>query len=176
MRRAYGVLRPGMFAMTSPWWEPIARAAIIYIVLLVLVRLSGKRTVGQFTPFDLLVVMLLGESVSNALNGSDESVSYGLLGAATLILLAGLTGFVASRSRPVEELVQGSAVVIGQDGRPLTDELRRHRVSEAELEEALREADCDMQDMHLAVLEADGQISILKKKAPDGARKRGARR
>ena len=48
-----------MFELSSSWWEPPARAAIIYAVLLLLVRLSGKRTVGQFTPFDLLVVMLL---------------------------------------------------------------------------------------------------------------------
>lgn len=152
-----------MFSMSSPWWEPIVRATIVYAVLLLLVRLSGKRTVGQFTPFDLLVVMLLGESVSGALNGSDESVPYGLAGAATLILLAGLTGFVASRSPRVEQIVQGSAVVIGRNGKPLADELRRHRISEADLEEALREADCDMKDMHLAVLEADGQISILRR-------------
>jgi len=152
-----------MFAMTLEWWEPVVRAAIVYAVLFVLVRLSGKRTVGQFTPFDLLVVMLLGESVSNALSGGDQSVPAGLLGAATLIALAGITGLVSSRSRRLEHVLQGSAVLIGRDGKALKEALRRHRISEAELDEALRESDCPMTEMHLAVLEADGRISILKK-------------
>lgn len=68
-----------MFEMTSHWWEPIARAAIVYGVLLLLVRISGRRTVGQFTPFDLLVVMLLSESVSSALSGGESSVTGGCL-------------------------------------------------------------------------------------------------
>lgn len=155
-----------MFAMTLKWWEPVVRAAIVYAVLLVLVRLSGKRTVGQFTPFDLLVVMLLGESVSNALSGGDQSVPAGLLGAVTLIALAGITGLAASRSRRLEHLLQGSAVLIGRDGQAFRAVLRRHRISETELDEALRESDCTMAEMHLAVLEADGRISILKKGHP----------
>jgi len=152
-----------MFVMTQDWWQPVARAAIVYAVLLVLVRLSGKRTVGQFTPFDLLVVMLLGESVSNALTGGDQSVPAGLLGAVTLIALAGITGLVSSRSRRLEHVLQGSAVLIGRDGKAFPDVLRRHRISETELDEALRESDCTLAEMQLAVLEADGRISILKK-------------
>jgi uncharacterized membrane protein YcaP (DUF421 family) len=63
-----------VFQLSEPWWELLARGAIVYLALMVLVRLSGKRTVGEFTPFDLVVVVLLGESAQGALTGGEESV------------------------------------------------------------------------------------------------------
>lgn len=153
-----------MFELSGTWWEPAARAAIVYVALLVLVRISGKRTVGQFTSFDLLVVMLLSESVSGALNGSDQSVQGGLLAAATLIALNGLAGLAAARSSRLEKLLDGEPVLLGRDGQRFDRALRRHRISQQDFDEALREADCLLPQMRLAVLEADGTISILKKR------------
>src|SRR5690606_17530982 len=115
-------------------WEFVARGVIVYMVLLVLVRLSGKRTVGQFTPFDLLVVMLLSESVSNALSGDDNSVPGGLIVAVTLIALNLLVGFISSRSRAFERALEGEPVLLGRDGRIFEDVLRRHRVGKGEME------------------------------------------
>jgi uncharacterized membrane protein YcaP (DUF421 family) len=63
-----------MFSLSLPWWEFMARGAIVYVCILFLVRLSGKRTVGEFTPFDLVVVILIGESTQGAMTGGDESV------------------------------------------------------------------------------------------------------
>ena len=151
-----------MFEMSSSWWEPPARAAIVYAVLLLLVRLSGKRTVGQFTPFDLLVVMLLSESVSQGLNGEEHSVTGGLLAAAALILLNTLVAFLTARSPGAHALVEGEAVLVGRDGELLPAVLRKNHVPLADVERALREADCDLKDMKRAFLEADGEISILK--------------
>jgi len=151
-----------MFDLSMPWWEFVARGVIVYMVLLVLVRLSGKRTVGQFTPFDLLVVMLLSESVSNALSGDDNSVPGGLIVAVTLIALNLLVGFISSRSRAFERALEGEPVLLGRDGRIFEDVLRRHRVGKGEMEEALRKAGCTLQDMRYAFLETDGEINVQK--------------
>lgn len=152
-----------MFDLDTPWWELVFRAAAIYACLLVFVRLSGKRTIGQFTPFDLLVVMLISESVSNALSGGEDSIGGGLLSAATLIGLNAVVGWAASRNRRVQVLVEGEPVLVGRDGQLFEPVLRRHRVGLADLQQALREADCDQEEMKCAFLEADGRISILKR-------------
>ncbi|MFC6284826.1 MULTISPECIES: DUF421 domain-containing protein [Polaromonas] len=151
-----------MFELQTSWWELPLRASIIYVALLVMVRLSGRRTVGQFTPFDLLVVMLLSESVSSSLNGGEDSIIGGLLAAATLITLNLLIAFLTSRSARLQQLIEGESVLIGRDGKILSGALKKYRIPVSDVEEALREADCDQTDMRFAFLEADGQISILK--------------
>ena len=153
-----------MFDLAMPWWEFPLRAAAVYLVLMLLVRLSGKRTVGQFTPFDLLVVMLLSEAVSNSLSGEDNSLAGGLILATTLVALNLTVAFISSRSKRMERLIEGTAVLIGRDGRFFDEILKSHRISSGEIEQALREADCVAGDMVCAFLETDGEISIMKKK------------
>jgi uncharacterized membrane protein YcaP (DUF421 family) len=150
-----------MFDMDLPWWEFIARGAIIYCFLLVMVRITGKRTVGQFTPFDLLVVMLLSEAVSNALSGGDQSVQGGLISATTLIALNVLFAVLTSRSRKIAELIDGRPVLLGRDGKIYDDVVKKCRVAEGDVEQALREADCPLHKMKCAFLEPDGKITIL---------------
>jgi uncharacterized membrane protein YcaP (DUF421 family) len=152
-----------MFDMQAPWWEFIARAAVVYLALLVMVRLTGKRTVGQFTPFDLIVVMLLAEAVSGSINGQDESLPGGLIAAATLVALDVLIAVASSRSRRIDAAVQGNPVLVGRDGEIYEDVLKRERVPRGDVEKALREADCDVDDMRMVILEADGNISVMKK-------------
>ena len=152
-----------MFDMQHEWWEFIVRAAAVYAVLLVLVRLTGKRTVGQFTPFDLIVVMLLAEAVSGSINGQDESLQGGLLAAATLIVLNTVIAWVSARSSKVDSALEGKPVLVGRDGTIYEDILRRQRVPVSDVEQALREHDCQIEEMRMAVLEADGTISILKR-------------
>jgi len=152
-----------MLSMSHPWWEFIVRALVVYAVLLVLVRITGKRTVGQFTPFDLLVVMLLSEGVSNSLSGGDESLPGGLIVAATLVALDVSIAFVTARSKRADAVLQGNPVLIGRDGVLYRDVLQRERVAESDVEKALRSADCSIEDMRMAILEADGNINILKR-------------
>lgn len=162
-----------MWSMTLPWWELVVRAVVVYALLLLLIRLSGRRTVGQFTPFDLLVVMLLSESVSNALTGGDESLAAGVVSAATLIGLNTAVAVLSSRSAAVRTMLESNPVLVGKDGRVLHDVLKRLHIPESDLMQALREADCELAEMDRAFLEADGQISILTKKRnrpePDAA-------
>lgn len=151
-----------MFDMELPWWEFVVRGLTVYLLLLVMVRLSGRRTVGQFTPFDLLVVMLLSEAVSNSLNGGDESLVGGLIVAATLVAINVLVAVGTSRSEKISKMVDGSAVLIGRDGVFFDKVVRDCRLSESDLEEALREHDCPRPEMKCAFLEADGEISIMR--------------
>ena len=127
-----------------------------------MVRVAGKRAVGQFTPFDLLLIMLLSESVSSSLSGDDQSIPGGLILAATLIglniAIAGLT----AHSRKAADLVEGSAVLLGRDGRVYHETAKKHRVSDGEIEQALREHDCKLEQTQCIFLESDGKITILK--------------
>ena len=152
-----------MFDMQASWWEFALRATVVYLVLLVMVRISGKRTVGQFTPFDLIVVMLLSEAVSGSLTAQDESLPGGLIVAATLILLDAAIAALTSRSKKMDAVLEGNPVLIGRDGVIYKDVLRRERVPEADVEKALRHADCDLEDMRMAILESDGNINIMKR-------------
>lgn len=153
-----------MFDMSLPWWEFILRGVMVYCVLLLLVRVSGKRTVGQFTPFDLLVVMLLSEAVSNSLSGGDDSVAGGLLLACTLIALNMLLAWLSSHSPQVAKLIDGESVLLARDGRIYYDTLKKNRVAESDVQQALREADVELADARCIFLEADGKITVLEKK------------
>jgi uncharacterized membrane protein YcaP (DUF421 family) len=153
-----------MFDLDLPWWEFILRGAITYAALLVLVRVSGKRTVGQFTPFDLIVVLLLSEGVSAGLTGGDDSVGGGLLVVTTLIGLNLLVAMASSRSKRLEVMFEGNPVLIGRDGQFFEQVLKRHHVGDGDVQKSLREADCDLHEMRYAFLETDGTISIQKKR------------
>lgn len=150
-----------MFSMTASVRELIVRAVCIYVVLLFLVRLSGKRTVGQFTPFDLLVMLLLSEGVSNALSGGEDSLQGGLLTAAVLIGLNYLASFMAARSHFAKWLIEGEPKVIGRNGQLDKAALRREMVAEADVMKRLREDDRDLKDVSTVYLETDGQISFV---------------
>jgi uncharacterized membrane protein YcaP (DUF421 family) len=155
-----------MLDLQIPWWEFVVRAAVVYAVLLALVRVTGKRSVGQFTPFDLIVVMLLSEAVSGSLNGQDESLAGGLIAAATLVALNVVVGFLSARSHRIHTAVEGEPVIIGRDGRLFEDVLRRTRVPRSDVEKALRSDDVELEEMRMAILEADGSITILKRDKP----------
>lgn len=150
-----------MFDLELPWWEYVVRGIAIYGALLVMMRLSGKRTIGQFTPFDLLVIMLLSEAVSPGLTGGDDSLAGGLIVVVTLVVLNLAIAFVTARSAKAAELVEGTAVLIGRDGKMFKEVLKRNHVAEGDVAQSLREADCPPEKMKYAFLEADGKITIL---------------
>ncbi|WP_313139533.1 YetF domain-containing protein [Stenotrophomonas sp.] len=151
-----------LFALAMPWWEFILRAVVVYTVVLGMVRLGGKRALGQITPFDVLLIVLLGNAVQNALPGSDTSLGGGLLLAATLILLNYAVGWLTTRSRRMERIIEGEPVVIGRDGRWFDSVLRREQVTRADVEAALRQQGClGVDEVALALLENNGHITII---------------
>ncbi len=143
--------------------EIALRVAIVYAVVLAGIRLTGKREVGQMTPFDLVLLLLIANAVQNAMTGPDTSVTGGLVAALTLLLLnAGVTR-LAWRYRKLRRVVEGNPTLLIYEGRMITDHLKREHISTEELEQALREHGVStVSDVYLATLEIDGSISVLK--------------
>jgi uncharacterized membrane protein YcaP (DUF421 family) len=105
-----------MWNLSLPWWEFVARGAIVYFFLLVLLRVTGKRQVGQLAPFDLVLLLILSNGVQNAMNGGDNSIFGGLILATTLVLLNHAVGFATFRSRKLEAMVEGRPQVLIRHG------------------------------------------------------------
>ena len=156
-----------MLDLSVQWWELVVRGVVIYVLLLVMVRATGKRTMGQFTPFDLLVMLLLSEAVSNSLNAGDESLIGGLIGAGVLILLNLGAAMLSSRSHLIKVLLEGEPAVIGSDGRIDKSALRREEVASADVQKRLREEGLELKDVEKIYLETDGGISFVRRKAGD---------
>ncbi len=152
-----------LFEMSMPWWEFSLRAVVVYVVLLVLVRATGKRSVGQSTPFDMILLVLLGTAVQNSLIGDDISLQGGLILAVTLIALNWAVGFVSARSTRVDRVVEGEAVLLARDAKVFDRILRREKISAGDFDEALRAHGLlDASKVRCAFLETDGTISIIK--------------
>lgn len=151
-----------LFGMEHPWWEFILRASAVYLVVLLMVRTTGKRTVGQFTPFDLIVVVLMGESVSESMIGGDHSLLGGLILAATLLGLNWLVGFISAHSPRFDEMIEGRPVLIARDGELFHDVLLKQSLNVKDFESAMREADCsDLSKVEFAMLETSGHITVV---------------
>jgi uncharacterized membrane protein YcaP (DUF421 family) len=141
----------------------VLRTGVIYLVVLIGVRLSGKREVGQMTPFDLTLLLLLSNSVQNAMTGPDTSLLGGVVAAATLLILNYGVAYVSGRNRGLRRIVEGEPSLLVHDGKVIDAHMARERVSMDELQRALREHGiASAHDVALAVLEVDGSISCLK--------------
>lgn len=142
----------------------VGRTLVIYVVTLIGIRLSGKREVGQMTPFDLVVLLLLANAVQNAMTGPDTSLQGGVVAAATLLIANNVVARLAERSRRVRTVLEGTPRLLIRSGRVLQQNLLEERVTVEELHQALREHGiASAEDVALAVLEIDGTISVLKK-------------
>ena len=141
----------------------VLRTGVIYLLVLIGVRLSGKREVGQMTPFDLTLLLLLSNSVQNAMTGPDTSLLGGAVAATTLLIMNYGVANVSGGNRRFRRLIQGEPSLLIHDGKPVESHMEREHVSMDELHRALREHGINSMDqVALAVLEVDGSISCLK--------------
>ncbi len=153
-----------MFAMTADWWEIIVRVVAAYAFLLVLMRISGKRQLGQLTPMDLLTVLLISETVSPALTASDDSLTAGALASGTLFGLALVVAAVTYRSALAERVLEGTPALLIQDGVLRPEVMARERITAQELEIALRRAGIQsIESVLLGMVEPDGDITFIKR-------------
>ena len=154
-----------LFELSAPWWTFVLRATAIYALVMVLIRVSGKRAVGQFTPFDLVMLILIGNAVQNGINGGDNSLTGAAIMATTLIALNYGVAFITSRSRRVERIVEGEPVVLARNGKLFEGVLRRELVSRDDFRESLRMNGIDdVAKVELALLETNGSISVVAKR------------
>ena len=151
-----------IFQLSAPWWHFVLRAVAVYLLVMVLVRVSGKRAVGQFTPFDLVLLILIGNAVQNGINGGDNSLTGAMILAVCLIVLNYGVAFVAARSPRARLFIEGEPVVLARNGKIFREVLRRELVSNADFLEAMRETGCSgIEHIRLATLETNGHISIV---------------
>ncbi len=153
-----------LFDMTTPWYEILLRTFVVYLTVLVLLRLAGKRELGQMTPFDLVVILVIANAVQNAMTGGDNSLIGGILAAATLTIVNIAVGRWGSRVPFFRRLVASEPTLLLRDGKPLQEALDHERIDIEELEMAARQHGiADLKDVTAAVLEEDGSISIIPK-------------
>lgn len=152
-----------MFPGTHVILEIVLRTLVIYLVVLVGVRLSGKREVGQMTPFDLTLLLLISNSVQNAMTGPDNSLVGGIAAAVTLLIMNYVVADLSGTNRRFRKLIEGQPTLLIHDGQIVTAHMAKEHVSMDELERSMREHGISSyHDVALAVLEVDGSISCLK--------------
>jgi uncharacterized membrane protein YcaP (DUF421 family) len=156
-----------MWNLSVPIWELILRSVLVYVFLLALLRITGKRQVGQLAPFDLVLLLVLSNAVQNSMNGGDNSLIGGLVSAATLVLLNGAISLATYRSKRLEALIEGRPQLLIHNGQLYDQVLKQAKLTRHELHSALRQAGCECVDeVHTAVLENNGSISVVQRKAP----------
>jgi len=156
-----------MWQLSVHWLELVLRAVIIYVFLLVLLRFTGKRQVGQLSPFDLVLLLVLSNAVQNAMNGGDDSLLAGIILAGVLVLLNSLVGLITYKSKRLEALVEGRSDVLIHNGKLFADVMQRERLTHHELNAALRAAGCSsIEEVHYAILENNGHITVQVRKNP----------
>jgi uncharacterized membrane protein YcaP (DUF421 family) len=149
--------------------ELVLRVAIIYAAVFILLRMVGKKHVGELAPFDLVVLLLLSECVQNALIADDNSLTGGLVAAGALFGLNQIVGYVTWRAKPIERMLEGRPRFLVRHGRVLREELAREQITQSELLEALRRQGCfSIGKVRYAILENDGAISVLLRTKSEG--------
>jgi uncharacterized membrane protein YcaP (DUF421 family) len=157
-----------MWRTALPWWEFILRGLIVYVFLIVILRITGKRQVGQLAPFDLVLLLVLSNAVQNSMNGGDNSITGGALSAATLIVVNGIVGRLTFKSKTLERLIEGRPEILIHNGKLALDVMKREQLTHHEINAALRSAGVScVEEVHYAILENTGEITVQPKKRPE---------
>ena len=141
----------------------VLRSAVVYVFILAGLRLTGKREVGQMSPFDLVLLLLISNAVQNAMVGPNTSLAGGLISVATLLALNFIVARLAIRGGRLASALRGSPTLLVHDGRLIPENLKRERLTIYDMSQALREHGVgEISEVQSAVLEVDGSISVLR--------------
>ena len=152
----------GLFVPDISVAEKILRSVVVYLFLLIAFRLTGKRQVGQLTPFDLVLLLLISNVVQNAVIGNDNSLGGGLLGAIAILLLNRIVVEITYRSKRLRRLLEATPTILVHNGKVLHQNLARERVTMEDLLAALRRNGvADIAHVRIAMLEENGGISVI---------------
>jgi uncharacterized membrane protein YcaP (DUF421 family) len=161
-----------MFVLCLPIAEKILRPILVYFFLVVGLRLAGKRELAQLNPFDLIVLLTLSNTVQNAIIGEDNSVTGGLIGAATLLVLNHFVVRFLYNHERLEHLIEGDSCVLIEAGKINMDTLKKELLTVAELEVAAhKQGFGSLDEIDRAVLDPEGNIAFFgKRPTPDTSR------
>lgn len=144
----------------------VARAAVMFFVLYILLRIMGKRELGQLTPFELVVMIVLGDLIQQGVTHNDFSLTGAILAITTFAFLAIAMSWITYLFPRAEKLLDGEPRVVIRDGQLLTENLRRDRITKGEVESEMRLAGfADMNEVAWAILEPQGKISFIPKRS-----------
>jgi uncharacterized membrane protein YcaP (DUF421 family) len=154
-----------MFVLAVPILEKILRPIAVYAFLIVSLRLSGKRELVQLNPFDLVVLLTLSNTVQNAIIGDDNTVTGGVIGATSLLIVNYLVVRFLYNHRKLDQLVEGRADILIEDGKVRTANLKRELITIAQLEAAARKQGFEtIHEVQQCILEPGGTITFIGKK------------
>lgn len=139
------------------------RALIVYVLVFIILRMAGKRTLGEMTAFDLVLLLIISEAVQNALVDDDKSITGSILVILTLVFADILVSLATNRFRMVDSIVNGIPLIVLENGKPLKDRMQMARLQEDDILEAARRSQGleSLTQIKYAVLEKDGSISII---------------
>ena len=156
-----------MWNLSFPWWEFIVRGAVVYAFVLLLIRLGGKREIGQMGAGEFVAILLVSNAVQNSMNGGDNSISGGLILSVVIIGLSVMVAYLTYKSRKLENIIQGKPSVLIRNGEIIPKNLRKELLNIHELRTILRRQGVqNLHDVSLATLESDGYISVTLKGEP----------
>ena len=151
-----------MWNLSLPWWEFFLRGLIVYVFLIIILRVTGKRQIGQMSPFDLVLLLVLSNAVQNSMNGGDNSVAAGIILSVTLVTVNWLTGQLTFFSKDAERLIEGSPQVLIHNGKVYEKALADAQLTRHELMAAIRDKGItDLTEVRAVILENDGSISVI---------------
>jgi uncharacterized membrane protein YcaP (DUF421 family) len=148
--------------------DSVVQAAIVYLLLWIVIRLTGRRALGQLSTFEFVLFLIIGGTVQRALLGQDYSLTNAIIVIATLVGLDVAVSLVEQRSALFSKIVRGVPTILVENGRPLESRLMRARLGEADVMSAarLRHGIDRIEDIKFAILEANGHISIIPRERP----------
>lgn len=147
-----------------PVWEKVLRSLVVYFFILLAFRFMGKRQVGQLTPFDLVLLLIISNVVQNAVIGKDDSLGGGLLGAVTILIANYLVVVFTYRFKPLRRLMGGEPTLLVHNGKVFHDRMAKEHITMEDLEGAMRKSGIvSVERVRYAVLEENGQISVIPK-------------
>ncbi len=153
-----------MWKATQPWWEFVLRAVVVYGFLLVALRLTGKRQVGQLAPFDFVLLLVLSNAVQNSMNAGDNTVSSGVVLVVTLLAINALMSWLTFRSKNAELLLEGKPQILVHNGIVDKAIMAKERITQHELLSAIRQVGVfNIDGVRLAILENTGRINVIPK-------------
>lgn len=153
-----------IFVLGAPLLEKIVRPIVVYLALVILLRIFGKRELAQLNPFDLVVLLSLSNTVQNAIIGNDNSVSGGLIGALTLLATNYLVVRFLFKHRRLDQIVEGKSTTLIERGKVLPKNLAKELLSHSELLTVLhRQGFDDVDEVEQCVLEPSGTFAVKRK-------------
>jgi len=144
----------------------VLRAVFVFVFLLVLTRVIGKRELSSMQPFDLILLIVLGDAVQQGLTQDDYSLTGAVLVVGTIAVLQVCISWASYRFPRIRPMIEGEPIIVLQDGKPIERNLKRERLTTDDIaEEARKQSIAHLDEIKFAILETDGQLSFIKKQS-----------